>query len=405
MWLSRFRNRTSGPRRLPQPASKFRRTRLLLERLEDRTVPANFTASTVAQLIADINAANAAGGSNTIVLAANTTFDLTAVNNTTNGANGLPVIAAKDSLTITGQGGDVIQRDTAAPAFRLFDVASYASLTLTNLTVQNGLALGSGSSAEGGALYNQGSLALNSVTVQSNSAQGSNGVRSKNKPQNHDNGQDASGGGIWSSGTLTVAGGTVIQGNQAVGGSGAPSTDAAGGNAFGGGLFIAGGKASLTRFTLENNAAKAGSGGNSINYVNPIPGPGGPGGSAYGGALAVLGGSVTLTNGLLENDSVMGGPGGTGFPGGAGNNGVGGGLYAGSGATVALCGDTLEFNEVSGGLGATNGQGRGGGLFMDPKAALYLDSVTLANTLNNTDSSGTNGSTANIDGSYVLRNC
>src|SRR5579875_1002994 len=70
MWLSRLRNQVPGPR--------YRRQRLNLEKLEDRTLPSNYTAASVSDLIADINAANAAGGSNTIVLAANTTFDLTA---------------------------------------------------------------------------------------------------------------------------------------------------------------------------------------------------------------------------------------------------------------------------------------------------------------------------------------
>ena len=74
-----------------------------------------YNASSVSELIADINAANNAGGANTITLAANTTFDLTAVNNTTNGANGLPVISGKmgDNLTIVGN-GDTIERSTAA---------------------------------------------------------------------------------------------------------------------------------------------------------------------------------------------------------------------------------------------------------------------------------------------------
>jgi hypothetical protein len=217
MWFSRFRNRIPGPRYRRPPAPQPRRTRLSLEKLEDRRLPSSYTAASVSALIADINAANAAGGSNTIVLAANTTFDLTVVNNTTNGANGLPVIAAKDNLTISGQGGDILQRDTTVAAFRLFDVASGGTLTLDNLTLQNGLASGSGSSAEGGAIYNQGSLALNGVTVQNNTAQGSKG-NGKN------NGQDAAGGGIWSGGNLTLASGTVMQSNQAVGGSGAYRT-------------------------------------------------------------------------------------------------------------------------------------------------------------------------------------
>jgi hypothetical protein len=169
--------------------------RLKVKQLEDRTVPSGFTAGTVAELIVDINAANAVGGSNRITLVAGKTFTLTAVDNTTDGATGLPVIAANDTLTIGGN-GDTIQRSRASgtPAFRLFDVASGASLTLENVTVQNGLAKGDGSgaaSAEGGGLSSQGSLALNTVTVQNNTAQGSFS-------------DAAAGGGIYSSGSLTV---------------------------------------------------------------------------------------------------------------------------------------------------------------------------------------------------------
>jgi hypothetical protein len=56
-----------------------------------------------------------------------------------------------------------IARTTAngKPAFRLFDVASGAGLALGNLTLQGGLAVGWGVSAEGGAVYNQGTLDLN----------------------------------------------------------------------------------------------------------------------------------------------------------------------------------------------------------------------------------------------------
>jgi hypothetical protein len=70
MWLFRCRNRFLGPR-YPRPqASTPHRTRLLLEILEERCVPSNYTAASVADLIADLNAANATGGSNTITLAA-----------------------------------------------------------------------------------------------------------------------------------------------------------------------------------------------------------------------------------------------------------------------------------------------------------------------------------------------
>ena len=69
-----------------------------------------WTAKSVSELIADINAANQAGGSNTIVLAAGKTFTLTAVDNTTDGANGLPVIAANNKLTILGNGATIAEQ-------------------------------------------------------------------------------------------------------------------------------------------------------------------------------------------------------------------------------------------------------------------------------------------------------
>ena len=101
-------------RRHRGPCAPRRRFRPGVDLMEDRLVPTNYSAATVSALIADINAANTAGGANTITLTAPTTspYGLTAVNNTTNGANGLPVIAANDNLTIVGN-GDTIERSTA----------------------------------------------------------------------------------------------------------------------------------------------------------------------------------------------------------------------------------------------------------------------------------------------------
>src|SRR5262249_50707974 len=131
--------------RAPHRAAPRRRPafhRPLLEALEDRTLPSNYTAASVSDLIKDIKHSNAAGGMNTITLVAPTTspYVLTGVDNSTDGATGLPVIAANDSLTIAGN-GDTIERSTASgtPAFRLFDVASGAVLVLQNLTLANGL--------------------------------------------------------------------------------------------------------------------------------------------------------------------------------------------------------------------------------------------------------------------------
>ena len=69
---------------------------------------------------------------------------------------------------------------------------------------------------------------------------------------------------------------------------------------------------------------------------------------------------------------------------------------------MSLCNDTVTSNRIGGYL---LGGGVGGGLYIARQATVYLDSFTVTNTLNNADNSGTNGSTANIDGTYTLRNC
>jgi hypothetical protein len=293
-WLRNLRSpwaRTSLQTR--RQTSRRRSPRLTVEQLEDRLVPSNFTAANVTQLIADINAANKAGGTNTITLTAPTSspYILAATNNTTDGATGLPVLAAKDNLTILGN-GDTIERSTASgtPAFRLLDVASGASLTLQNMTLQNGLAFGSGSAAEGGAIYNQGTLDLNGVTVQNNIAQGQNGTSGFHAGTP---GQSAAGGGIYSSGSLTLEGGTSVQNNQALGGQG--GTDVtwygnygwAGGNGFGGGVFVADGTATLTDVTVSYNNAKGGVGGNWRSIHGGHPGLG-EGGGLYINTLATV---------------------------------------------------------------------------------------------------------------------
>jgi hypothetical protein len=92
-WLRTLRT-TWAPagRQDRRQAPRRRGPRLTVEQLEDRLVPSHFTAATVSDLITDINAANLAGGSNTITLVAHKSFNLTAVNNTANGPTGLPVM-------------------------------------------------------------------------------------------------------------------------------------------------------------------------------------------------------------------------------------------------------------------------------------------------------------------------
>jgi hypothetical protein len=236
------------------PAKPRRALRLNLEQLEDRMLLSSYTAATVSDLIADIKAANAAGGSNTIMLAKKAVFTLTQVNNTSDGDNGLPVIAAGDNLTIVGN-NDTIERGYASgtPEFRLFDVAGGASLTLENLTVQNGYVfdLPFPTQDYGGAIYSNGSLTLTGVTVTGNV--GFNGA------------------GVYiAGGTANLSNDTFTYNNNynaAVGGGGA--------------VCVAGGTANLTSDTFENNEIGSGT---------------------LGSAVYVGGGKVTLTNDLVQHN-------------------------------------------------------------------------------------------------------
>jgi hypothetical protein len=398
--------------------------------LEDRTLLSVYTAATVSQLIADINSANQAGGSNTINLTPNTIFDLTAVNNTTNGANGLPVISGggtkivADNLTIVGN-GDTIERSTASgtPTFRLFDAASGSSLTLENVILQDGLAFGSGAAADGGAVFNQGALTLSGVTVQGNTAQGSDGAAAgtttitiKKKTQVIDvaaqPGANAEGGGVWSSGQVTLENGTTLQSNKAIGGQGGNGIagylhSSYGGNGLGGGIYVAGGSVHATSTANESaaifsgNEAMGGAGGGRTNFDVP-----GHGGSGEGGGLYVAGGSVSAIGTgnasatIFSGNEALGGDGGIGyfrsnsfssqFP--WGGIGAGGGLFV-AGGTLDMSRDTVQSNKAVGGTGGgqsfadskfgeIGGWGGGGGLYVaGASVVVTLADVNLSSNL------------------------
>jgi hypothetical protein len=100
-------------------------------------------------LIAAINAANSTGQE--VHLAANGTYVLTEVHNTTDGANGLPSITG--TVTIKGNGA-TITRQEGATNFRIFQVAVGAELQLDAVTVSNGYASGTGYGVFGGGIFN-----------------------------------------------------------------------------------------------------------------------------------------------------------------------------------------------------------------------------------------------------------
>jgi uncharacterized repeat protein (TIGR01451 family) len=303
-------------------------TRLTLEALEERTLLSNYIAFTPGELINEINMANASGTPSTIALQGNVSPNyIFSAQYPDNGGSALPTITG--DITIVGN-NNIIERASGSPAFRLFDVFFKGSLTLQNLTLEGGLAQGTGPAAEGGAIFSSGTLKLSGVAVQNNVAQGTSGM---------------------------MAGG--------VGGSGAA--------AGGGGLYVAGGQVFLTNDNLSNNRAYGGIGGDGFNNTNKsggnfISGPGGNGGNggaAYGGGIyAPGGGSITLSGDIFSGNGAFGGSAGKGGEGEfGGNGGNGAAAYGGGldvelpGETVTLNNDTFTSNVAIGGLGGVGGRG------------------------------------------------
>ena len=374
-WLPWTFSRSHDLRSRPRnSAARRKRARLFLEHLEVRALLASYTAGSVSDLIADINAANTGGGSNTISLTAPTTspYLFTAVNNGTKGGNFLPVIAANDNLTIVGN-GDTIRPTGKQKSARFFDVTAGASLTLQNLALKHGSLL-SGGLYEGGAIFNQGALTLSGVTVQSNEVKPLFNLGS------------AMGGAIWSSGSLNLENGTLVQDNWVWGSSGEESFAA-----FGGAVYIAGGTASISDTTFTGNTA------------TPGVGAGGPDASGFGGALYVAAGQVVMTTSTVNNNII--------YSPGAGYETYGGGVYV-SGGAVTLSNDTVQSNSAifGGGLDVAGGtvtlsndtvesnsaSSAGGGICIASLATVYIDPFTLAHVINNTASTD-----PNIDGTYI----
>jgi hypothetical protein len=124
------------------------------------------------ELINAINMANSNSEADTLNLEAGCTYILTAVDNTADGANGLPSIVSQ--ITINGDGA-TIERRSVAPAFRIFYVAAGGDLRLNELTISNGLASGTDLGGNGGGIFNRGTLELTNSTVSGNRARNAGG--------------------------------------------------------------------------------------------------------------------------------------------------------------------------------------------------------------------------------------
>jgi hypothetical protein len=175
--------------------------------------------SGVTCLIAAIHEANANGEENTLRLKAGT-YTLTAVDNDTDGPNGLPSVTS--TLTIQGAGAEAtsLERAPSTPSFRLLHVAATGGLTLEGLTIRGGNV----GFRFGGGLFNRGVLALEHTTVSHNAAE--------------------AGGGLFSSGGVVTIARSTIRENFSL--------------HPGGGIYVEGGVVTILRSTLADNFADGG---------------------------------------------------------------------------------------------------------------------------------------------------
>lgn len=365
------------------------------------------------------------GSPYTLALAPAATYTLDAVDNYWFGPDGLPPIS--DTIIIEGNGA-TIERSSASgtPAFRFFYVSGGLSgiptgdLILEDLALSNGLAQGGGSdmggggAGMGGAIFDQGTLALEQVTLSGNEAEGGNPNDTSAGDGGGGIGQDSPsgslGGGFGGSdpGAEFGAGGA---GNATGGGgggggfrpgdagtAGGPSVPGAGGGQGGfgssgvhdggdGGKVFGGGPGS--------NGGGGGAGG-AGGYSKPGGGGGGVGGGGGGMGDSSVGGG--------GGGGFGGGGGGDGFDGGVGGFGGGGGGAGGSGGFGAASG-----NSGNGGGGA----GMGGAVFSLFGQVSISDSTLAGNsavggpagTINSPHSGagdGLGGAVFNVDGSLSV---
>jgi hypothetical protein len=380
--------------------TRTNRTRLGLERLEDRWAPAVFNVNSLADILnppsgvvtlrSAIQSANTTSGPNTINLTLAGTYQITLVGTpgeTDNAAGEFAIFSSGGNLTIQNTSGGFVAVDGNGLNNRVFDINPSASataflVTMRGFTIENGTALDSanpdGPNASGGGIRDQGSasLTLNNMVLLNNAAVADGGglamenavsapwTLTLNATQVLNNHAGDAGGGIESdgSGKVLVKNGSLIQGNSALNQGGGLYLDAIGTESA---------NLTMTNTLVTNNAATGagtGTGGGISNAGNGIVSITGStiannlSASTGGGYSDVNGlGNLVLSNSLFAGNSAVGN---------------GGGLFV-TGSREAITSSAIQNNH-SGVLG--------GGLFAGGVLVYVLDSTFSGNT-----SSGSGG--------------
>jgi hypothetical protein len=291
--------------------------------------------------------------------------------NSTGGANGLPIVLSDGghSLTIEGNGHS-ISRGGSAPRFRFLYVSNGANLTLNNLTLSNGHGPDGTSSAlppPGGAIYIVfgATVNLNGSTITGNST--GNGVI-VGVSGTQDGG---SGGGIYNLGTLNIINSTISN-NTTGNGAFVASGGSSGWGGDGGGVYNTG-ALNITDSTISSN--RTGNGGSGTTFITH---------GGMGGGIHSEFGTLTIRGSTIANNGT--GNGGTNNGTGRGDGGVGGGIAINNQSSAIITNTTITGNITgNGGSGPSGAYGGDGG-------GMYLFSITNLQLINLTISGNTTGS-------------
>jgi hypothetical protein len=399
--LSRSRRQRRAKHTL---ANSGRGTRLRLEQLEDRIVPStylvtNLNDSGAGSLRAAVAAADANPGS---------TIDFA------HGLHGTITLTSGElditsSTTINGPGANKLAV-SGNKSSRVFEIGTGQTVSISGLTITNGLAV------QGGGIDNFGTLSINDCTLLSNQAVGGSGASTtldaangggianevgasltltnsvlKNNVAAASAGNDAFGGAVLNLGSTTVAACTFT-GNQVSGGGSASYYDGSYGGAIESFGFppsqLYGSTLKVTDSTFQDNEAIAANGVtfgdaaaidieysaaatiSNCNFSDNVA-TAGTGGYGQGGALFAEGCTLTLSNSTFAGNQALGGS--------SGGSATGGALWFLPGANVTISNCGFTGNQAIGGNGSPAGQiaGQGGGGAIENDGA----SVTMTDCL------------------------
>jgi hypothetical protein len=393
----------------PQPRTKHgfvnrRGIRLCLEQLEDRIVPSTFTVTNLndsgaGSLRAAVSDANAAPGS---------TIDFAkGLHGTIKLTNGELDITS--STTIIGPGADKLSV-SGNSANRVFEIGTGQNVTISGLTISNGVAV------QGGGIDNFGTLSVKDCTLLSNQAIGGSGASTtpdaangggianevgaslsltnsvlKNNVAAASAGNDAFGGAVLNLGNASVAACTFT-GNQVTGGGSSSYYDGSYGGAIESFGFppsqLYGSTLKVIDSTFQDNEANGAHGVtfgdaaaidieysatatiSNCNFSDNVA-TAGTSGYGQGGALFAEGCTLTLSNSTFAGNQALGGS--------SGGSATGGALWLLPGANVTIDNCCFFGNQAIGGNGSPAGQvaGQGGGGAIENDGA----SVTMTDCL------------------------